>query len=63
MIDKPTAIQFLNKTVKIETDSASFNYYKGIVREVTERALILESMDGKMAALDLQEINMIREAD
>jgi hypothetical protein len=62
LIDKTVAAQFLHKIVKIETDSNSYNYYKGVVREVTERALILEFMTGRIVALDLFEITVIREA-
>jgi hypothetical protein len=63
MMDRTIATQFLNKLVKIETDSENFNYFKGTVRKVTERSLILEFLTGKIMAFDLQEICTIREVE
>lgn len=63
MLDSVAAKQFLNKKVRLDTDSASYNHFTGFVREVTERALILEFLDKRIIALDLQDIVMIKEAD
>ena len=63
MLDSVAAKNFINKKVRLDTDSASFNHYTGFVREVTPRALILEFLDKRIIALDLQDITMIKEAE
>jgi hypothetical protein len=63
MLDKMAALNFLNRKVRVETDSASFNHFVGFVREVTERALILEFLDRRIIAFDLQDIVLIKEAE
>jgi hypothetical protein len=65
MLDKIAAEYFLNKTVRLDTDSTSYNHFVGTVLKVTERALILQFIDGsgRTIVFDLQDIVMIKEGE
>lgn len=65
MLDKVAAEFYLNKVVRLDTDSASYNHFVGTIIKVTERALILEFIDGskRTVVFDLQDIVMIKEGE
>lgn len=60
-MDRILCEKFLNKNVKIDIFSSDY-YYKGMILEVTNTGLVIDTISG-MVALSLADIRNIREVE